>query len=129
MKGVHICCFTDFSDIRLVTWDGQVFRFEFSKMFGPMMLGKRGQPVEARPPKRSPFWPALHHWCVQGHRVDEHGCCVYNMPPVTVWVRLVGRHWAMVPDGQSPAAVRAEWFEKAKLPPPNDRVETMERTQ
>lgn len=122
----HVCSFTDFADITLVTWDGQVFRFEFSRRFGPVMIGKRGHTVERVPPQRSSFWKALHWWGKQGHRIDDHGCCVYDMPPLTRYVRLCGRQWAQVPDGHDPADVRRKWCEKAKRPAPNDRLEVTE---
>ena len=63
---------------------------------------------------------------VQGHRVNHRGEAVYEPLPIKTWVRLSGRQWAFVPDGHDPATVRAEWFAKANLPVPNNRVETME---
>lgn len=126
---MHIDSFTDFADVRLVTWDGQVFRFEFSHRFGPMMIDKRGRTIDTAPPLKSPFWKALTAWSQQGCRLDDHGCAVYDLPPVRQYVRLCGRQWALVPEGREPLDVRREWFAKAKLPMPDDRIETEELSE
>lgn len=60
--GFCVDSFTDFDDVRLVTWDGRVFRFEFSHRFGPLMIGKSGRTVDVVPSTRSPFWKALEQW-------------------------------------------------------------------
>lgn len=112
-----VCSFTDFADIALSV-EGREYRFAFSKRFGPTTLGERGQPI-ALPPRRSPFWDALHAWCHQGHQMSGDRC-VFTLPPKRLFVRLVGRHYVEVPTGADPATVRREWFEKAGLPIPED---------
>jgi len=75
---LHVCSFTDFSDLVIETPDGET-RFEFSKRFGPLLIGKSGRTIDRLPAQRDKFWAALHWWCVQGHRV-ERGRCVYDVP-------------------------------------------------
>ncbi|MCC6970460.1 MAG: hypothetical protein IT434_09585 [Phycisphaerales bacterium] len=105
-----ICSFTDFDDVRL-TVDGQVFRFEFSKRFGPLMIGKRGRTIDNYPPLKSPFWDALQAWCTQGHQV-VNGEAVYLPEPEPTCVRLIGRQYVEVPAGRNPEDVRREWLAK-----------------
>lgn len=86
MRGVHICAFVDFSDVRIVTPDG-VTRFEFSKIFGPKLIGRLGDTIERLPPMRDKFWRALEWWCKQGHRM--HGDkCLYDVPPATRMLKI-----------------------------------------
>lgn len=120
---IHICSFTDFADLTIEA-AGRLFRFEFSKMFGPMMLGKRGQLLESRPPIRSPFWRALELWCKQGYRV-EAGRCVYDVPPPpsTRFVRIAGRHWLQVRPGEEPSAVKARVFKELGEEVPDEPLE------
>lgn len=125
ISGLHICSFTDFDDVRLVTADGSEFRFEFSKRFGPLMIGKRGRTIDALPPKRSKFWRALTAWCKQGHRVDGSGYAVFSLPAPERYVTLAGRHMALVPEGVDPATVRREWFAKMDLPEPQEAIEVI----
>lgn len=102
MMNFHICSFTDFSDVTLEA-GGQVFRFEFSKQFGPLMIGKRGNTIDGVPPQCSPFWRALEAWCKQGHRVDKGGLAVWE-PIIEREPRavcIVGNHYLVVPDSDS----------------------------
>ena len=122
---IHVCSFTEYGDLTLATGDGQMFRFEFATMFGPAMLGKRGQHVDRYPPRKSPFWKALQTWIQQGKRVVD-GRCIYELPPAQLMVKLAGNQWVNVPAGKNPRDVRREWFEKMKLPMPDGRVETIE---
>lgn len=41
---------------------GRVWRFEFHRYFGPLVLGKRGEPLSRQPGSRSPFWQAFEAW-------------------------------------------------------------------
>lgn len=91
IESVHLCLFTDFDDLTMDTPEG-AFRFEFSKMFGPTMIGKSGHAVQWRPPHRSQFWPALTWWCQQGHRV-ENGRCVYDVPAPDTYITIDGTNY------------------------------------
>jgi hypothetical protein len=115
---MHICSFTDFADLTIEA-GGQSFRFEFSRRFGPAMLGKRGDIIAWVPAKRSPFWKALQAWCDQGHQVAD-GRCVFELPREPVYVTLVGKHVVEVPEGCDPQAVRREWFDRMGLPMPEE---------
>lgn len=64
----HICSFTTIADVTLMVGARQ-FRFEWSNQFGPLMLGKRGEPLSTTLPERSPFWRALRFWIAQGKQV------------------------------------------------------------
>lgn len=88
----QICSFTTFADVTIAI-NGQVFRFEWSDRFGPLMLGKRGQPLANMLPTRSLFWKALHWWIKQGKRV-ENGRCLYEpvVPVITHWLRIDRRN-------------------------------------
>lgn len=57
---------------------GQEFMFEFHEYLGPGMVGKRGDYIQGFPPKRSPFWDALHFWLKQGKQVDANGNCIFR---------------------------------------------------
>jgi hypothetical protein len=121
---MHIDSFTDLPAVRLVTPDGEAFLFDFSERFGPLMIEK-GRNVDWVPPRRSAFWRALDAWVSQGCRLDSDGRCLYDVPRPIRFVTLVGRHCVEVPDGREPADVRAEWFERMKLPAPDDAVRVL----
>ncbi len=116
---MFICSFTDFADIALDV-NGQLFRFEFSKRFGPFMIGKRGRTIGSVPPTCSAFWDALQAWCKQGYQVVD-GRCVFVVPPRPVYVRLAGNKYVEVPEGRDPQDVRREWLIKAGLSNEADR--------
>lgn len=88
---MRVCSFTTVPDVRLRV-DEREYRFEFSRQFGPAMIGKRGNTVEWMPPHRDPFWRALAWWAHQGCRV-ENGFAVYDMPGPVVsrWLRVTKR--------------------------------------
>jgi len=118
---MHVCSFTTVDDVTIVI-ENRSYRFEFSEMFGPVMLGKRGQILGTIPGVRSPFWAALHAWVEQGYRRDGTRA-VYDLRPKPTYVRLVGRHYTLVPEGRDPQDVRRTWFEKMGLPVPEDAPE------
>src|SRR5688572_10686342 len=59
MYGVRICSFHDADGE--VTVGGVVYRFEFSKMFGPLWIGKTGKVLSNQNPKRA-VWEAFYDW-------------------------------------------------------------------
>ena len=60
-----------------ITSGGKTFYFEFHPFCGPMMLSKRGEPIQSTPGKYSPFWDALYFWIKQGKKVDADGNCIF----------------------------------------------------
>ena len=74
------------------------FYFDFHDFLGPMMLGKRGNPVQTFPPQKSPFWDALHFWLKQGRQIDGDGWCVFKweMQLVQIVKHIAGRHYLVL---------------------------------
>lgn len=54
---VHICSFTTVANVQR----GR-YRFDFSEMFGPLFLSKRGVPLENQPQPGSAAWVAFDDW-------------------------------------------------------------------
>lgn len=77
---------------------GEEFHFEFNTYTGPSMIGKSGNPIQAMPPNKSPFWDALYWWLKQGKQVGEDGYCVFKweMQPVNILKHLGGRHYKVL---------------------------------
>lgn len=51
------------SDVhRAVDETGREWLFEFHHFCGPMVVGKRGEPLNRQPGTRSPFWKAFETW-------------------------------------------------------------------
>jgi hypothetical protein len=117
-RGFHICSFTDFDNL-LMTAGGHSYRFEFSKRFGPLLLGKRGQTLTTLPPVRSAFWKALQLWCQQGYLVDAD-VCVYTIPPPERGIRLAGVQVIMLGPTDDPSLVRDRWYGEIGEPLPPD---------
>lgn len=65
----------------IVDLNGRVWRFEAHDVFGPAVVGKRGEVLSVQPGSRSPFWVAANAWYEQGQRLDTNGRCVYDPPP------------------------------------------------
>lgn len=58
---------------------GKKFTFEDSDRFGPLLLGKRGEPLADQPGERNKFWKAYTPWRNQGRRLAEDGkTCIYD---------------------------------------------------
>lgn len=56
-------------------------------MFGPSILGVRGDPLATQPGSRSPFWLAYGSWRNGGRRMRWNGkVCVFDAPEP-------GRYW------------------------------------
>lgn len=51
--------------------------FDFSEHSGPVVVGRRGEPV-AQPGPRSPFWRAVTFWAQQGRQVRPDGLCIWR---------------------------------------------------
>lgn len=73
----HICSFSDQRDYQIAL-NGEIFRFEFSDQFGPVVLGKRGELLEAQPRPSHMFWKATSEWLLQGKRVCPCGMCIWR---------------------------------------------------
>ena len=82
---------------RIIHAAGKDYLFEFHDYLGPMMLGKLGEPVQSFPPKRSPFWDALHWWLQQGRRMDGDRCVFdWEMQLVQITKHIGGRHYRVL---------------------------------
>ena len=77
---------------------GKEFCFEMHDYCGPLMIGKRGDPIQTLPPQKSPFWDALHWWIKQGKQVGVDGYCIFKweMKPVNIVKHLGGRHYKVL---------------------------------
>lgn len=60
MYGVRICSFHD-ADGEVTDFRGRVWRFEFSKMFGPTLVGKTGVALKNQA-MTGAFWEAFYDW-------------------------------------------------------------------
>lgn len=91
-------CFIMIPDTYRIRAGGKEFHFEFHPFCGPTMIGKRGNPVQAMPPQRSPFWDALYWWLKQGKQVDADGWCVFKWEtkPVNIVKHLGGSHYKVL---------------------------------
>lgn len=61
MYGVRICSFHE-ADGEGVDINGRVWRWEFSRQFGPLFTDGNGKPLENQPGERSPAWPVFNRW-------------------------------------------------------------------
>lgn len=77
---------------------GKTFLFEWSNLFGPLVVGKRGQEI-AQPGERSPFWEPVTLWFRQGKRTRD-GFCVWTPEPVDILKPLGGNNFLVT--GQTP---------------------------
>lgn len=77
---------------------GRIFRFEFSDLFGPLVVGKRDQEIK-QPGEKSSFWPAVTLWKRQGKRIRD-GFCLWTPEPVEILQHLGGRNYKIV--GETP---------------------------
>ena len=63
---------------------GRRWLFEDHPHCGPVVIGKKGDPLENQPPENSPFWEAVDHWYSQGKRIKEpiagKAWCVWDRP-------------------------------------------------
>lgn len=74
------------------------YRFEDSDMFGPYLIGKRGNVLEVQPGETDPFWRAHFLWRRQG-RIVERGVCVWREPKPTIY-RRKGRLITVIEHGE-----------------------------
>jgi len=81
---------------RIISAGGTDFLFEFHEYCGPMMVGKRGDPIRGLPGKKSPFWDALYWWLKQGQRMNGNRCVFeWEMQPVQI-MKQIGPQTFMV---------------------------------
>ena len=102
-EGLHVCSFHEGDYII----DG--LAFEMHSICGPALVGKRGQILSKRPTQR--FYQAVPWWREQGRRVAADGkTCIYDAPQPEQTVHIGGRHYLVVPEGQSPEDVKREFI-------------------
>jgi len=95
--------------------DDQTYTFEWHRYGGPAALGKRGDPLTHQP---QAFLKAASLWNQQGRRVDMDGVCVWEPERPPRMVHLVGRHHALVADGdtRTDEEIRADWLNRDASP-------------
>ena len=82
---------------RIIESGGQTFYFTFHEYCGPMMENKHGRELQSMPPKRSPFWDALHFWLKQGKRMNGNRCVFdLEMKLVHIMAHVGGRNYVML---------------------------------
>jgi hypothetical protein len=126
MKGVicnsvtHPDCWIEAAGVR--------YRFDFSEQFGPLLLTSARGDVRENQDAPAAFWDAVSCWQRQGCAVAD-GLCVWvdDTPPEPQTVHLFGSHYAIVPDGADPEAVRAEWVPRVQAQLTADRRERRRR--
>lgn len=60
---------------------GKLYCFEDHPYCGPVVLGKKGDPLEVQPPERSTFWQHVNAWYQQGKKfktVGDKKWCIYE---------------------------------------------------
>ncbi len=77
-----------------ITVDGRVYCFEMHPYCGPVILGKRGDPLALQPAKKSLFWVAVDCWVEQGKQIDTVNNCVYKLEvDIPILKHLGGKHF------------------------------------
>lgn len=57
------CCGQSSAGVHTITdASGRAWTFENTRMFGPFVLGKNGDPLKRQPGRRSRFWAAYDEW-------------------------------------------------------------------
>jgi hypothetical protein len=59
--GVRICSFHDASG-EGVDINGRMWRWDFSRQFGPLWIDHRGNPLKVQPAETSPAWSVFNRW-------------------------------------------------------------------
>jgi hypothetical protein len=44
------------------TVNGKVWQWEYQPFYGPLFVGKRGEPLSRQPGSRNPVWPEFYKW-------------------------------------------------------------------
>lgn len=91
----------------LIEVNGKVFRFGDSKMWGPYLATKLGDPIKAPyPGVRSPFWRAHRIWVRQGRRLADDGLtCLWHEPKPQICQRINKRNIILVEPGEEDGAL------------------------
>lgn len=67
---MFICSFVDRAD-QVVMVRGRKVRFDFSELFGPLLLDDEGNPLKKQPiSERDPFWPPFNAWLAEYRKVE-----------------------------------------------------------
>jgi hypothetical protein len=79
----------------------KTIRFEDSDRFGPLFVGKRGEPKEDQFLRESsPFWRQHMLWVKQGRRLAADGVtCVWDEPKPNLFRRINRRNAVLVEAG------------------------------
>jgi hypothetical protein len=92
---VYLDCFGG-GDFTITVRDKKV-GFEWSEGFGPLPVGRRGQPLELS--HKHPFWRAASLWNLQGRRIED-GECIWHEPRRPVLKHLGGGNYEVIEDGE-----------------------------
>lgn len=83
----------------------QVWHFEDSDRFGPLVVTATGHEAE-QPPEKSPFWRLYQWWRSQGRQLAPDGeTCVWRVAKPTIF-RRVGRMKLIVEHGEEGGALK-----------------------
>jgi hypothetical protein len=100
MKTAHIL----FGGPERILIDGaqKKWRFEDHPYCGPVVIGKRGDPLEVQPPENSSFWVAVNLWYAQGKRthptVGRETWCIWDKPTMQKMRHIGGNNYVLVHD-------------------------------
>lgn len=62
---IHICSFVDAAQ-QTITVQGKPVQFDFSELFGPLVVDTEGQPTDKQPGgERDPFWAPFNAWLIE----------------------------------------------------------------
>lgn len=49
--------------------NGKTVRFEYTRIFGPLLVDRRGEPLKRQPiAENHPFWAPFNEWLAQHHK-------------------------------------------------------------
>lgn len=100
-----ICILMGGPDRTILDARGRKWTFEDHPQCGPVVIGKRGDPLENQPPESSPFWEAVNNWYSQGKRtrkpVAGETWCVWDRPTMPKMRHMGGRHYMLICDDES----------------------------
>ena len=94
------------------------WRFEFSDRFGPVLVGKDGEPLNQQPvSERNPFWLPFNAWLAQGKRTTDDGkFAIWDRPIATKVKHVSGRNYVIVEQGDDSVPVEVVGGKHAGAP-------------
>ena len=74
---------------------GKRWTFEMHHYCSPIVLNKRGDPMERQPGEHSPFWHAVTRWAQGGYRLNGIEC-IWEEEPKPIIEHISGKHYRVV---------------------------------